>query len=273
MHFQKIDTDFLQRSRNTPSLIGISRHHLVLIEFLAVEDRADTENSRARDQTRCDFRAPFIDFAEPRAHVANCRNTIGDEYRQRARRGPAQVNVHVPQAGNEKPAAPIDHLCVRWHCDVSDVSDAAVADDDRRVVHDRAARVDHCDMRNRQAKQQRLHNCPSITGRSSTRANQARNDFARSPGNTSRGARPSISTRQALRTCTSMDCSRSRAVSGSSAMHITSVLRFCDRGSTLYEPTRTILPSMTMLFACSESGPLNSRMSMPARATRWRYFR
>src|ERR1051325_2423222 len=75
----------------------------------------------------------------------------------------------------------------------------------------------------------------------------------------SRGGRPWRATRQAFCTCTSMASRTSRATSRSSATAITSVFKFAERGSTLYEPTSAVRPSTTTLFACSASGPLRPR--------------
>src|SRR2546428_14039916 len=49
-----------------------------------------------------DLGPPLVDFAQQSTHVADAGDAIGQQSRQRARLGPAQVNVHVPQAGNQE---------------------------------------------------------------------------------------------------------------------------------------------------------------------------
>src|SRR5258707_1212452 len=62
MNLQKIYADFLQRPSDAAGLVRIPRHHLILIETLAVENRPDTKNAWADEHSRSDPRAPVVDF-------------------------------------------------------------------------------------------------------------------------------------------------------------------------------------------------------------------
>lgn len=96
-----------------------------------------------------------------------------------------QLRARACPTGRESETFPaVDDVRVRRRRAVTDRREATVANDDGGIARG---------VRDREREPQRVHSCPSITGRSS-RTIQARNDLDRSPGNSSSTC-PSTSTR------------------------------------------------------------------------------
>ena len=80
----------------------------------AIEHGAGSKDARANETTGFDFVAPVLHDIELAAHVANASDAVGDEKREgdflRGGKPIAEdeMNVHVPQAGDEKEAVAIE---------------------------------------------------------------------------------------------------------------------------------------------------------------------
>jgi len=83
------------------------------------------------------------------AHVARARHTVGDEHRKRSF-GFREVNVHVPQARNQKLACRIYNQCSARHMYLPGSSqgrDAVTLYDNRHVRFGRSAsHVNYCNV-------------------------------------------------------------------------------------------------------------------------------
>ena len=118
----------------------------------AVEHGAGSENARTNEAAGFDFVAPVLEDFQLAAHVANAGNAVGDEERKRdfLRAGKPiaenQMNVHVPQAGNEKESAAIEGWRVARILDGlagTDRFDVILVEDDGLILQQRAgAHVD-----------------------------------------------------------------------------------------------------------------------------------
>jgi hypothetical protein len=151
----EVDADLFQGADDAAAFVGIARHHLEAIEALPIQDGAGAKDSRARDQPRRDPGTPLVDLGETSSQVADTRHAIGEKDRQSALLRPAQVHVHVPEAGNEEPAAAVDD-CRPFRdrrATGFDAGDPPISDHDRPIRLGRSPQgVDDGDVGDRQGR-------------------------------------------------------------------------------------------------------------------------
>ncbi len=81
-----------------------------IVRRQAIDRGAARFDVRSEQLVRLDLFAPAVDLCEVAAHVAEARNAPGQEHRELVVFVP-EVDVHVPQAGDDVAVVPVDDLC------------------------------------------------------------------------------------------------------------------------------------------------------------------